>query len=114
MSDDCQRIRTNVIPAVTEVLLYEETIEHVAHNHPEFLLMPSIIQAVENTVVNPTSVDQRSENSFVYSDENTTNHSGDPLQVPVKVVQGSSGRVRTFYFASTGNFGNVIWRKSDV
>ena len=113
MSDNHRRILTNVIPAITEVLLYEETIEHVIQNHPEFILLPSIIQAVERTVVNPTSVFQRSASTFVYSDDNTTNHSGDPLLVPVKVVQGTSGRVRTFYFASTENFANVIWRKSN-
>ncbi len=113
MSDNHRRILTNVIPAITEVLLYEETIEHVMQNHPEFMLLPSIIQAVEKTVVNPTSVFQRSASTFVYSDDNTTNHSGDPLLVPVKVVQGTSGRVRTFYFASTENFANVIWRKSN-
>lgn len=113
MSDNHRRILTNVIPAITEVLLYEETIEHVMQNHPEFMLLPSIIQAVEKTVVNPTSVFQRSASTFVYSDDETTNHSGDPLLVPVKVVQGTSGRVRTFYFASTENFANVIWRKSN-
>ena len=113
MSDNHRRILTNVIPAITEVLLYEETIEHVIQNHPEFILLPSIIQAVERTVVNQTSVFQRSASTFVYSDDNTTNHSGDPLLVPVKVVQGTSGRVRTFYFASTENFANVIWRKSN-
>ena len=113
MSDNHRRILTNVIPAITEVLLYEETIEHAMQNHPEFMLLPSIIQAVEKTVVNPTSVFQRSASTFVYSDDETTNHSGDPLLVPVKVVQGTSGRVRTFYFASTENFANVIWRKSN-
>ena len=113
MSDNHRRILTNVIPAITEVLLYEETIEHVMQNHQEFILLPSIIQAVERTVVNPTSVFQRSASTFVYSDDNTTNHSGDPLLVPVKVVQGTSGRVRTFYFASMENFANVIWRKSN-
>ena len=65
------------------------------------------------TASNPTSVFQRSASTFVYSDDKTTNHSGDPLLVPVKVVQGTSGRVRTFYFASTENFATVIWRKSN-
>lgn len=113
MSDNHRRILTSVIPAITEVLLYEETIEHVIQNHPEFILLPSIIQAVEKTVVNPTSVFQRSASTFVYSDDETTNRSGDSLLVPVKVVQGTSARVRTFYFASTENFATVIWRKSN-
>ena len=50
MSDNHRRILTNVIPVITEVLLYEETIEHVMRNHPEFILLPSIIQAVEKTL----------------------------------------------------------------
>ncbi len=92
---------------------YLEKIEHVIQNHPEFILLPSIIQAVEKTVVNPASVFQRSASTFVYSDDNTPNHSGDPLLVPVKVVQGTSGRVRTFYFASTENLANAVWRRSN-
>ena len=113
MSEDFQSFQTNIIPAITEVRLYKSTIQHVIEHHEEFLVLPSIIQAVGDTVVNPTRVAQREKDVFVYTNGNTTNRSGKPLQVPVKIVQGTSARVRSFYYASTTISDTVIWGGSD-
>lgn len=105
---------TNVIPQVSVVRLYEETITKVKTGHPEVpITLPSMEDAVENAVKNPTHVEKSYSNSYVYVDANSTNVSGDPMRVPVKVVSGTSARVKSIYFASTNSTDNVIWRRSD-
>src|SRR5690606_4092229 len=99
-------IRTDAIPGITHVHLYEETIAHVKESHagqfppqfsPEF---PSIVEAVGNAIRQPTKVEMSYGGSVTCVDHGSTNAKGHPLQVPVKILhETSSGRVKTFFFA---------------
>ncbi len=110
-------IYTSIISSITEVRLYEETITHIKESHgddfarsPEFPF-PCILDAVGNAIMNPTQVELSYGNSFVYVDETSTSLAG-PLRVPVKLVSGTSGRVKSFYFATPSGPRAIIWRKS--
>lgn len=106
-------IRTEVLSNVTEVHLYEETIEHVKSNHPEVPIeLPSIDASVENAIVNPTHVEVSYNNSYVFVDANSTNSSGDPLRVPIKVVTGTSGRVKTIFFGTAAPK-PIVWTRDE-
>jgi hypothetical protein len=105
-------ISTSVYPGVTEVRLYAQTVEHVKEHHPEIPLeLPCISAAVEQCIVSPTSVEASYSNSVIFVDTDTTNASGDPLRIPVKIVEGTSGRVKTIYFASTEDQPQTLWRR---
>jgi hypothetical protein len=107
-------IKTTIIPAVTEVRFYTDTVEKIKEGHPEVPIeLPSIMDAAEKAIVAPTHIETSYGNSYVYVDAESTNVSGDPLRVPVKMVTGSSARVKSVYFASTESEHNVIWRRSD-
>lgn len=106
-------IRTSVLSNVTEVHLYDETIDHVKSNHPEVQIdLPSIATSVENAIVNPTHVEESYNNSYVFVDGLTTNSSGDPLRVPVKLVSGTSARVKTVFFGTAAPK-PIIWRRDE-
>lgn len=94
-------IFTSANVAITEVRLYEETIEHVIEQHGEQFPVefPSVIGAVAKAIQEPTAVTPSYRGSFVYVDSTTTNGSGHPLHVPVKAIEGTSGLVKTFFFA---------------
>jgi hypothetical protein len=93
-------ISTSVFSGLTLVRLYDETIEKVEIEHSEIPVRLRCIQAaVENAIIEPTHIERSYGHSYVYTDATTTNASGDPLRVPIKVVEGTSGRVKTFYFA---------------
>jgi hypothetical protein len=111
---DYKIVSTNVIPSVTEVRWYVETIDHIKERHPEVPIeLPSVSEAVTNAIKNPTQVESSHTNSFVYVDAETTNQSGDPLRVPVKIIEGTSGLLKSAYFATPeGTANNIIWRKS--
>jgi hypothetical protein len=103
---------TRVIPAITSARLYEETIAHIRLRHPDFPIeLPSLTAAIERAVANPTHVEKSYEDSYVFVDSNTVNRAGDPLRVPVKVVAGTSGRVKSAYFASVERPGSIIWTR---
>lgn len=102
--DDFKVIATTATPVVTSVRFYAETIEKVKIGHPEIGMaagMPSIETAVASAITTPSRVEQKREKSVVFVDEKSTNSAGDPLRVPVRIVEGTSGRVATFFFAST-------------
>jgi hypothetical protein len=103
---------TNVYPVITEVRLYEETIEHIKTSHPEVPIeLPSVLNAIENAVKEPSWIEVgQTPNSYVYVDHNSTNKSGDPLRVPVKVVEGTSGYVKTAFFANHPS-PKIVWSK---
>jgi hypothetical protein len=107
--------RTDVLPQVSNVRLYAETIDHVRDQHPEVPAnLPSMIMAVENTLINPTHIEKSRSNSYVYVDAQTTNSSGDPFRVPVKVIDATSALVKTFFFASTRVSDEaIVWRRDD-
>jgi len=111
---DYKVIKTSVLPAeLTEVRFYAETVDHVRAEHPEVPIeLPSITEATEQAISNPTQVEKSYNNSYVFVDAGTTNAGGDPLRVPVKRVSETSGRVKTVFFASTEGSRNVIYRKN--
>ena len=109
-----RKLRTVAAIGLEEIRLYEHTLEHIRQEHPEVpILLPMLQSAVESAVMRPTHVEQSYGNSYVFVDATSTNHSGDPLRVPVKAVTGTSGRVRTAYFASTTSARNVVWRRDN-
>ncbi len=110
-------IGTAVIPQVTQVRLYEETYAHIAE-HPEIgqILphLPVMTDGLVKAISDPTHVEQSRPNAFVFVDETTTNAGGDPLRVPVKLIEGTSGLVKTAYFALTTGSAEIIWRRTDI
>jgi hypothetical protein len=106
-------INTSVVPEITEVRLYKETMDHIVQEHPEVPFeIPCLRRAITDTIVLPTHVVKSYGTSYVFVDAETTNASGDPLRVPVKLVEGTSGRVRTAYFATTTTSPAIIWRRT--
>ena len=113
-SDDYLTIDSTVIDEVSQVRFYEETVDHINEQHPEVKVeLPSIFGAVTSTLTNPTHVERSYGTSYVFVDANSTNASGDPLRVPVKVISGTSSVVKTAFFASTTGERDIIWRESD-
>jgi len=111
-----RRVVTTVISEVQMVAIYPETIDHIIRNHPEIgrnAGLPSLLHAIETTLTNPSLVEKSYNNSFVFVDQNSTNASGEPLRVPVKVVEGTSARLKSAYFASTQGSREVIWTRTD-
>lgn len=113
MSDEFTLIKTAVFSGVTDVRFYDDTIEHIKENHPEVpILLPSIYSGVERCLLQPTHIEGSYGNSYVFVDAQSTNASGDPLRVPVKIVEGTSARVKTVLFASSSGTPNIVWRRS--
>lgn len=105
---------TNIIPQVTEVRLYPETVEKVAANHTEITTGFSVIEdTIEQVLTSPSHVEKSYNNSYVFVDKKLTNASGDHFRLPVKVVDGTSARIKSFYFATPNSTTNVIWNESD-
>lgn len=113
--DDYTLVVTAACPLVSEVRLYRETLAHVMREHPEIpVLLPSFAAALEHAIQNPTHIEQSHSNSYVFDDGHTTNRSGDPLRIPVKIIAGTSARVKTAYFAAGGGSPrNIVWRRKD-
>jgi len=106
--------RSGILDVLKEVRFYDETIAHIEGNHPEVPInLPSLQLAVENAVSQPTHVEESYGNSVVFIDASSTNASGDPLRVPVKIVTEGTGRVKTVLFASSTASRKVLWRRSD-
>jgi hypothetical protein len=108
-------IATPVFSGVTQVRLYEETVVHITEEHPEVpILLPSIYEAVKQTIVNPTHIEVSATraNSFVFVDAQTTDAVGGPLRIPVRLVEGTSGRITTAYFAEVTGERDIVWRRS--
>lgn len=107
-------IHTNAIPQVSSVRLYEETVDH-ANEHEEVPAdFPSVVRAVGRAVSNPTHVEKSYNDSYVFVDQNSTNSSGYPLRVPVKVISDSgSGLVKTYFFGDTDDAREIVYRQAD-
>lgn len=102
-------------PEVDRVRLYTSTFEgHIAEDHREVYENVGL-KGIELTVSNP---------DFVYSGSNTRSvvfernnvFEGKNLQVPVKIVKGTSGRIRTAFLTRTSKTKpyEIIWRKDNV
>jgi len=114
MSGKFTFIKTAVFSGVTDVRFYDETLDHIREEHPEVpILLPSIYGSVQQGIFQPTHIEVSYGNSFVFVDADTTNAWGDPLRIPVKMVEGTSGRIKTVYFATvTGAAPTIVWRRS--
>lgn len=105
---DYKVIQTTAYSAITEVRFYEETIAHINESHPEVKVeLPSISTAIEKAICNPTDVEQsdpeQHPKSYVYVDSETTDHQGQPLSVPVKIIEGTSALLKTVFFAEASS-----------
>jgi hypothetical protein len=110
--EEYTKIITNVVPELTEVRFYGETVAHIKDEHPEVPIeLPCVKEAVTRAVSDPAHVETSHSNSLVFVDGNSTNRSGDPLRVPVKIVGGTSGRIKTAFFASSNTDDRIIWSK---
>ena len=115
MSDEYTNIPVVGLPNLTEVRLYDETLEHIAE-HAEFRLqLPSQQTALVEAIANPNRAHDSTSDpgqSVVLVSESFT-YFGDPVHVPVKIVEGTSGRVRTAYFSSGTYGGRLLWSADD-
>ena len=105
-------IETTVIPEVTHVRLYQDTIDKVVEEH-EFGegLTKAPVNMIEDTVKNPTAVYASTgypTGNYIYSSTSNT-FEGNPCNVPVKVVEGTSARVKTAIFTERPK-GTLIWK----
>jgi hypothetical protein len=106
-------ISTNIVPEVQTVRLYQETMTHIIEQHPEVPFeLPSLTNAITGAITSPTHVEISRQATYVFVDAESTNAAGDPLRVPVKVVEGTSGRIVTAYFATTTIVREIIWRRT--
>lgn len=107
-------VKSAIVNELESIRLYHETVQKVEEGHPEVRSdLPSIIAAVHNAVTNPTLVAKSYGSSYIYVDHGSTNASGDPLRVPVKVVGEKTGRIRSFFFAEANFDEDVVYRRSD-
>ncbi|RVG48074.1 hypothetical protein CN162_12560 [Sinorhizobium meliloti] len=113
MSDPIRIIRTQVFSTVTDVRLYEETLNHIKEQHPEVPIeLPSLMEALSTAIQAPTHVEASHTNSYVFVDSGSTNASGNPLRIPVKVIEGTSGLIKTAFFSDTLKPGTIVYRRS--
>jgi hypothetical protein len=102
-------IGTAAIPQITEVRLYEETVDH-ANEHVEVPAgLPSMVAAVGDAVSNPTHVEKSYSDSYVYVSSTSTDADGYPLRVPVKIVSGTSARVKTYFFGKAEDEVEIVY-----
>jgi hypothetical protein len=109
-------VETSVIPQVRHVRIYESTIQHVIDYHPEIgrnAALPVIQDAVAAAIRDPASVEESYNRSYVFVEENSTDATGNPLRVAVRVVSETSARMKSFYFAEPETEKPVIYRRSD-
>jgi hypothetical protein len=116
MTDDYTSIPVPGLPSLTEVRLYAETLDHIAE-HPEFRLqLPSQRTGLEIAIANPSAIHDSTtapgKSVALVSDAFT--YLGDPVHVPVRIVEGTSGRVQTAYFSSSAPPGTLLWSAGDA
>ncbi len=112
MGDDYTVILIPGSSSLTEVRLYDETWDYIAAQHPEFKMqLPSQRAALEDAVANPTTIHASTtdpEKSVVIVSDSFT-YFGDPVVVPVRRVEGTSGRVTAAYFSGSTYPGRILW-----
>lgn len=107
------RVESTAVPNVSEVRLYSDVWEHIRQRHPEVDAIGK--EGVLQTVQSPSRVylsntDPDRGYVFASSDLKYIDH---PLLVPVKTVEGTSGRVVTAYFSRNPYAGDLIWERDD-
>ncbi len=120
--DDEGEYRTvlvDCVPGLTQVRIYEETLQHVIDNHPEisrtFVGTFSFDFAIDAAIADPSRVEKSYANSVVFFHESSTNWEGKPLVVPVKILpEMQSGYMKTAYFGTSDAPGELIYKKVRV
>jgi hypothetical protein len=117
MSDDHTRIPVAGPPQITEARLYDETVSHITEEHTEVRLqLPTVRAGFEQAIANPSrlydSTTDPGKSVLLVSEALT--FWGDPLHIPVKIVDGTSGRVKTAYFSSDTPGGELLWSAGDA
>ena len=109
-STEYWEIVSTAVPEVSRIRLYRKTVEHIEERHPEVVDTVGI-EGVISAINAPTRVLESSTNpaqAFVFVSD-TIKYESNPLHVPVKVVEGTSARVRTAYFVSGPSTSAVLW-----
>jgi hypothetical protein len=105
-------VTTNVIGPVAVVRCYDETLGHIADEHPEFrLFIPTLEHAVHDTIAAPTHVYQSNTDIHAsgYKFVSTRHVRGEStLVVAVKAIEGTSSLLKTAYFTKEVT-GNVLY-----
>jgi hypothetical protein len=109
-------IPTTAISQVGEVRLYEQQLKVLLEKHPELALpFQTPRESISNTVAQPTHVYESATNpggSFIYISTRNT-YENNPLVVPIKVIDGTSGRVQTAYYSERTGGGALLWSDSN-
>lgn len=109
-------VKTTATPQVSQVVCYDETLPHIAENHPEFdPLIPSLEHAIHHAIMAPTRVIQSNTDIHVggfkfCSDNHQRGNQG--LVVAVKVIEGTSALLKTAYFTADVT-GDVVFEQGD-
>lgn len=105
-------VSTGIIPSVTQVYCYEETLPLIAEKHPELdPLVPSLEHAIHDTIAAPTKVLQSNTEIHTagYRFASTNHRRGEQhLVVAVKVIEGTSALLKTAYFTAA-TAGTVLY-----
>jgi len=111
--EDYLLIQTHATESVTEVRLYDETLDHIAEEHPEIpVYLPSIQTAIVSAIQSPTHIEQSQHvGAFVFVDAGSTDAFGNPLRVPLKPIAGTSALVKTSFFGKPNYTPTIIWRR---
>ena len=108
------QITSTAIAEIESVRLYEETVEHVKERHPEVVGTVGV-EGMKQTISAPTHVFQSKtdpKDGFVFVSDNVS-FQGNPLHVPVKRVEGTSGRVLTAYVSNRPYSSKPLWERGD-
>ena len=103
-------------PGLTDVRLYDSTLEHIREEHSEFrLLLPSHVEGIKEGLSKPTAIHDSGTQakSFVFVSNKFTNQDND-IHIAVRHVEGTSGRVQTAYFSSGPPTGTLLWKAKDA
>ena len=101
------------VPGISEIRLYLDTWDHILMGHPEVATVGK--QGVLEAVQFPSQVyasKTEPEREYIFASSNVS-YMDHPLHVPVKLVEGMSGRIATAYFRSSPYQGNLLWERND-
>ena len=109
-------IPISFVSGLEAVRFYEETRAHIWNNHPEisriFVGLPSFDVALTEALMRPDSILRSRRRSLVFVKHATTNWTGQPLCVPVKLIgNGRPGYVKTAYFGNFRAHGGAVYER---
>jgi hypothetical protein len=116
VTDGFTAVRIAAWPGLTLVSLYHSTLQHIAEEHAEFKLqLPSLRLGLEMAIARPSSIFDSTTNpgGSVVIASNAITYFGAPVRIPIRLVEGTSGRVVTAYFDSSVYSGRLLWSAKD-